>query len=737
MAAVIAMVLVGGVATVLVRSQTNAASTLEVEFGRRAALAAHLTAGALSSNATQYPAVFSGPASRVPEQMATYESTQPDHRAAVIDARGRLLGAWPPRVTAATRRFAASPLAREAQGVAGPLLSDLAFWGTERVPVVTLASRFDTPQGRRVFIATVDAAVLETFASAYLASAPGVRGARAYLIDGRGRIIASSEGLRQGAALPDRELLGALRSRSDGDLGRSRFTSASMPNSHWKVVFLASRSALLAPIQGATRRSSWVLFVVFTLALAALLRVGLAALRQSSQLVEAREREHAAERLAHERLHDALTGLPNRVLFLDRTERALSIARAAGRPVTVMRMGLDRFTRINDSLGHAAGDELLVLVAQRLRRALRPELTVSRFGGDGFLVLCDDAETTIEATGFATTVQSAIGEPLTIAGRVVHLSCGVGIAMQVPGAPPVTADAMVRDADTAMHQAKTQGQNQVRVCHAELHAHALDLLDTEAALRTAISAGELVVHYQPIVTLADGQLRGVEALVRWQRPGVGLVAPPQFIGVAEESGLICNVGRVVLETATAHVAQWAAEGLLTEDFALSVNVSAHQLDDERLVNLVAEVLTSWPLAPSALWLEITETAVARDPEAAHRTLTSLHTLGVRVALDDFGTGHTSLEQLARTLPVDILKLDRSFVGHMENARDHAVVAAMPSMASGLGMLVIAEGAENAGQAQTLTELGYTHAQGFNFGRPMAAERLAVRLAEAKAASATA
>jgi len=688
MAAVIAMVLVGGVATVLVRSQTNAASTLEVEFGRRAALAAHLTAGALSSNATQYPAVFSGPASRVPEQMATYESTQPDHRAAVIDARGRLLGAWPPRVTAATRRFAASPLAREAQGVAGPLLSDLAFWGTERVPVVTLASRFDTPQGRRVFIATVDAAVLETFASAYLASAPGVRGARAYLIDGRGRIIASSEGLRQGAALPDRELLGALRSRSDGDLGRSRFTSASMPNSHWKVVFLASRSALLAPIQGATRRSSWVLFVVFTLALAALLRVGLAALRQSSQLVEAREREHAAERLAHERLHDALTGLPNRVLFLDRTERALSIARAAGRPVTVMRMGLDRFTRINDSLGHAAGDELLVLVAQRLRRALRPELTVSRFGGDGFLVLCDDAETTIEA-------------------------------------------------DTAMHQAKTQGQNQVRVCHAELHAHALDLLDTEAALRTAISAGELVVHYQPIVTLADGQLRGVEALVRWQRPGVGLVAPPQFIGVAEESGLICNVGRVVLETATAHVAQWAAEGLLTEDFALSVNVSAHQLDDERLVNLVAEVLTSWPLAPSALWLEITETAVARDPEAAHRTLTSLHTLGVRVALDDFGTGHTSLEQLARTLPVDILKLDRSFVGHMENARDHAVVAAMPSMASGLGMLVIAEGAENAGQAQTLTELGYTHAQGFHFGRPMAAERLAVRLAEAKAASATA
>ena len=733
----IALLLVAGVAVALVRSQNNAAATIEAEFTRRAALAARLTSAALGTNSAQYSEVFSGAADKAQAELTAFESSQPDHLAGVADERMRALAVWPPEKRAAARRLATGALARRASAAEGTFLSDLEFVGPERAPAVTIASRFQTPAGRRVFTATIDAAVLETFASAYLASAPAVRGAHAYVLDGNQRVIASTSDLEQGVPLPDRRLAAALRTDTAGDLGASRFTSSPMEGSPWKFVFVASRATLLAPVRGSTRRASWGLFVAFTLALMALIRVGVLASRRAGQLVEARERERAAEGLAHERLHDRLTGLPNRALFLDRTTRALSLAAAAPRPIGVLRMGLDRFTRINDSLGHAAGDQLLVLVAGRLRGNLRQELTLSRFGGDGFLVLCEDVDTTIQIANVAAAVQAALAEPFTISGRVVHLTCGVGIAVKVPGAASMTAETLVRDADAAMYRAKARGTNQVHVSDADVHAQALELLDTEAALRRAIAAGELVVHYQPIVTLPEGRMRGVEALVRWHRPGVGMVPPLEFIGLAEESGLIVDIGRVVLETATQQVAAWAADGLLPEDFSLSVNISAHQLDDEGLVNVVADVLSKWPLEPSALWLEITETAVAHDPEAAHRTLTALRTLGARVALDDFGTGQSSLEHLVRTLPVDILKLDRSFVRHMGDARDRAVVAAVPSMALGLGMLVIAEGAETAEQARTLAEFGYTHVQGFYFGRPVAAQDLWARLADANAGAARA
>lgn len=734
-ALIIALLLVGGGTLVLVHSQSRAAAGLQAEFGRRAALAAHLTAAALASNGGQYADVFDGRVEAARSQLRAFESTQPDHRAVLVDTRGRAIAAWPASGPTRARALslARAPVAGKALRTRGTVLSNLAFWGPRRTPVVTMGSSFGTPRGRFVFVATIDAEVLATFASAYLSSAPAVPGAKAYLIDGRSRVIASSAGLRQGVRLPVPGLAAALRSDPAGALGADRYTSAAMPNAPWRVVFVAPRTALLAPVLGGTRRASWGLLAAFTLALVGLLGAGATALRRSSQVAELRERERAANALAHERLHDALTGLPNRALFLDRTERALAAAAAGGHSLAVLRAGLDRFTRINESLGHAAGDELLARVARRLRRVLPPEFTLSRFAGDGFLVLVDDPDAAADAVGIAATVQASVAKPLHVAGRTVHLSCSVGVARQAPDVPAVTADALVRDADAAMHRVKAEcGPGQVRIGDTALHAAALDLLDTEAALRHGIQAGELSVHYQPIVTLPGGGLRGVEALVRWQRPGVGLVPPLRFIGIAEECGLIGEIGRFVLRTAAADTARWGAEGLLPPGFVLSVNVSAHQLDEGALPDLVADVLRTWTLPPQSLWLEITETAVARDPEAAHDTLTALRAMGVRVALDDFGTGHTSLEHLARSLPVDILKLDRTFVSHMDDARDRAVVAAVPPMALGLDMLVVAEGAETAEQAEALAALGYTHVQGYHFGRPMPAARLAERLAEAGA-----
>ena len=384
---------------------------------------------------------------------------------------------------------------------------------------------------------------------------------------------------------------------------------------------------------------------------------------------------------------------------------------------------LDRFKRINDSLGHASGDELLKMVAGRLEQSVRDGDTVSRFGGDEFLILCADLDGVEVALHIAGRVTAAFEEPFELSARSVHLSCCVGIALHLAASPTVEAAALVRDADAAMYCAKAEGPGRIRVFDADLHGEALMRLDTEVALRTAIANGELRVHYQPIVALPDGGLRGVEALVRWQRPEIGLVPPLEFIGLAEESGLIADLGRWVLATAMEDVAAWRETGIIGEDFVLSVNVSARQLAGGELPDTVAALLAAWTLAPSQLWLEITESAVAGDPQLAQHEIRALTELGVRVAIDDFGVGQSSLEQLVHSLPVDILKLDRSFTGHLADVRERAVVAAIAPMAAALQMTAVAEGVESAVQAEELGVLGYPLAQGFHFGRPVDADAM--------------
>jgi diguanylate cyclase (GGDEF)-like protein len=721
LALAIPALLIGGLAYTTAHTQGRARIGVEQEFARRAALAASLTASALGGTTDQWTKSFRGPRAEVAAALHAAHAYDPG-TTAVLDARGTPIATIPARGWRPDPG-AAPAIADALSGRVG--LSDLSAAGGGRL---TLAVPIAAADGHRVVVEVVPASLLAGFASAYLATAPAIRGGDGYLVDSRGVVLASSNRIVPGSPLPARALSAAIRTRSAGDYSSRHFASAPLVGTRLRVVLTAPRSALLAPVS-ASKRTAWLLFAAFVTALAALIAVGLSAMRKSSQLVGAHEREQAAQQLARERLHDTLTGLPNRALFLDRVGQALALAGRGDRAMAVLYIELYRFKRNNDSLGHACGDELLVTLAGRLDSALRPGDTVSRFGGDEFLVLCNDLEGADDALAIAERVTRALDQPFVLDARSVHVSCCIGIAVQPAGAPAVDPAMLVRDADAAMYSAKAQGPGSLRVFDADLRGEALMRLDTEVALREAISAGDLRVHYQPIVSLPDGELRGVEALVRWERPGVGLVPPMAFIGLAEECGLIGELGAWVLRTAMADVDAWNADGLIGPDFVLSVNVSAVQLADDSLPRTIADSLATWSLAPCELWLEITETAVASDPEGARDQILALSALGVRVALDDFGVGQSSLEQLSQQLPVDVLKLDRSFTAHLEDERQRAVVAAIAPMADALHMTAIAEGVETVAQAEELSALGYPLAQGFFFSRPLGSTAMYVELAD--------
>jgi diguanylate cyclase (GGDEF)-like protein len=708
--------LVGGLAYSVVHSQARARSDLEEEFGRRASSAARLTSAALASTTPQqFRETFDGPASGLVAAMRTFQSFDPDPRAAVLDADGRPLVTWP--IGSAVGDLARTPTVRAA--LRGRLtVSDIS---TERPRTIMLAVPFDTASGRRVGLQVLPADVIDGFASAYLAGAPAIAGGDGYLIDGSNRVLGSSTGIEPGRVLPERALTDALRTGASGDYGDRRFAAASMPATRWRVVLTAPRAELLAPVEGSTERTAWLLFAAFVVALLALAAVALLALRRSAEIAGLRERERAARRLAHEQLHDALTGLPNHALFLDRADQALAVTR--GRAVAVLFVDLDRFKRINESLGHASGDVLLKMVGERLAGAMRPVDTTSRFGGDEFLILCPDVDGLEDALEVAARVSAAFAQPFQVGGRSVPITCCIGIAGSLGGAPDGDAAALVLNADAALNRAKSRGPGSTDVFEVDVHGGALARLDTELALRAAIDAGQLRVHYQPIVALPDGAVRGVEAVVRWERPDAGLVPPAVFIGIAEESGLIAELGHHVLRTAMTDVAAWRSDGLIGPEFVLSVNVSAHQLSDGELPAAIAAELATWPLKPEQLWLELTESSVAHEPDVARRGIEALSALGVRVAIDDFGIGQSSLEQLVNTLSVDILKLDRSFIARLEDPRERAVAAAIAPMASALRMTAVVEGVETAAQADELAALGYPLAQGFHFGRPVEAARL--------------
>ncbi len=431
------------------------------------------------------------------------------------------------------------------------------------------------------------------------------------------------------------------------------------------------------------------------------------------------ERRAFEAELEHNALHDALTGLPNRALFADRVGVALARSARAEHRVGVLFVDLDRFKVVNDSLGHSRGDALLVAVGERLVRSVRLGDTVARFGGDEFTVLCDGLTDGRRAVEVAERILAALAEPVRVDGVELHATASIGIAYA--DSATATAEALVRDADAAMYRAKQLGKSRVEIFDDALRASATEHLDVENGLRRAIERDELVLLYQPKVDLRSGEVVGVEALVRWDRAGVGRVAPAAFIPIAEETGLVVGMGAWVLREACRQAAEWATSWPGPLPPMVAVNLSARQLADAGIVALVVEVLAATRLPPRRLCLEITESTLMDDAEAAAVTLAQLRSLGVRLAIDDFGTGYSSLSYLQR-FPVDFLKVDRSFVSPLRpgGGEETAIVEAITGLGHALGLEIIAEGVETDEQRRIVTRLGCALGQGFLWSPPVSA-----------------
>ncbi len=430
-----------------------------------------------------------------------------------------------------------------------------------------------------------------------------------------------------------------------------------------------------------------------------------------------RELEESREHFRHAAFHDALTGLPNRSLFTDHLRVAVRRAHQNEQYLfAVLFLDLDRFKNINDSLGHPCGDELLKLVARRLEACIRQTDMVARFGGDEFAILLDAIQDTSDAVRVAEKVQNAISAPFKLASHEAITTASIGVALSTSGY--TEAEDIIRDADTAMYRAKDRGKARCEVFDTAMHTRAVTLLRLESDLRRALEKDELCVYYQPIVSIASGELHGFEALVRWQHLERGLIAPDDFIPLAEETGLILPIGLRVLRDACKQLQKWQQYSLSNRDLIMSVNLSGKQLMQADLIACIEEVLQESQINPWHLKLEITETVVMENPELAAVTLAKLRSLGVRLSIDDFGTGYSSLSYLNR-FPVDTLKIDRSFVTSMNAADENLqIVKTIVTLAGNLGMQVIAEGVETEEQLEQLRSLKCQYGQGFLFSKPL-------------------
>jgi diguanylate cyclase (GGDEF)-like protein len=425
------------------------------------------------------------------------------------------------------------------------------------------------------------------------------------------------------------------------------------------------------------------------------------------------ERKRLEDELAHQAFHDPLTNLANQALFRDRVAHAIARGERSGASLAVLFLDLDNFKTVNDSLGHTAGDQLLIAVTERLHGCLRVADTAARLGGDEFAVLLEDLADEGEATAVAERMITAFRRPFSILSKEVFASASIGIAFASPGG---TCDQVLRNADLAMYTAKGRGKARSEVFDESMHGAALERLELEGDLRRAVEQGELVLHYQPIVELRTGRVAAFEALVRWHHPVRGLLNPTSFIPLAEETGLIRELGRHVLVEACGQARRWKDEGR-DPTLAINVNLSPRQFHDPELVDHVARVLADTALAPGDLVLEVTESAMMRDTDAAVRCLQALKALGVRLAIDDFGVGYSSLAYL-KHFPIDILKIDGSFVRGLEGGpEDSALARAIVRLAQTLQLTAVAEHVETAVQASVLRAIGCDFGQGYFFGAP--------------------
>lgn len=434
------------------------------------------------------------------------------------------------------------------------------------------------------------------------------------------------------------------------------------------------------------------------------------------------DRKELEERLTYQAYHDPLTELPNRSLFADRLNRALAASEQPG-AVAVLFLDLDGFKVVNDSLGHSTGDALLAAVAHRLAGCLRPVDTIARIGGDEFAVLVTDTVGVVEATAIGERLLAAIQAPIAIEGRQFVVTASLGIARSSADVAGQTPDDLLREADIALYQAKEAGKNCIAVFDPAMQASAIARLELERDLRGVVSRQELEVHYQPEVDLHTGDIVGVEALVRWNHPRRGMISPVEFIPVAEESGLILQIGEWVLREACNRAQAWRQVIPRHRPFVLSVNLSAREFQCPDLVPSVAAILQETGLEPSALCLEITETAAVQDMEVAVAKMEALKRLGVQLALDDFGTGYSSLNYLRR-FPVNVLKIDRSFVRELdEGGITTAIVQSICTLARLADIDVIAEGIETPEQLEFVRSTQCRRGQGFYFAKPLPAEAI--------------
>jgi diguanylate cyclase (GGDEF)-like protein len=416
----------------------------------------------------------------------------------------------------------------------------------------------------------------------------------------------------------------------------------------------------------------------------------------------------------HDAMHDELTQLPNRALLRDRLEQAWVRGCRTGSPIALLFLDFDDFKDVNDSLGHEAGDRLLVALAERLAGSLRPGDTIARLGGDEFAVLVENLSSSSTAEGLAARLLEVLLEPVVVNGRDVTMRGSVGIA--VSDFTETDSQSLLYSADLAMYEAKRRGGGRYVRYQPDMHLDTLVRLDTEQALKIAIRAGQLVLHYQPIEELPSGRIIGAEALVRWEHPTRGMIGPMEFVPIAEASGLIVGLGEWVLRTACKEATSWPGA------LEIAVNLSPRQLEPE-LPQLVRDILAETGLPADRLVLEVTEATAMADAPETQRIIEELHAMGVHFSIDDFGTGHSSIARL-RTLPVDQLKIDQSFVNTLDaDSSADVFVSAIVALAHGSGLVAVAEGVETAGQRRRLVALGCDRAQGYLFSRPVTADVL--------------
>ncbi len=430
-----------------------------------------------------------------------------------------------------------------------------------------------------------------------------------------------------------------------------------------------------------------------------------------------RKNEKHLQHLAH---HDYLTDLPNRLLFRDRLEQAMGMAGRSGKKVAVLVLDLDRFKKINDSLGHQMGDRLICAVAERFRDLLRKTDTVARFGGDEFAMIMPEFKTQKQLLTFVEKVLSSLQTPFNIENHLLYVSSSIGVSIYPDDG--ATEEILVTSADVAMYRAKEQGRNNYRFYTPEMNARAREFLALESALRQALEKQQLVLHYQPQVDLQSGRISGAEALLRWQHEKRGLVSPVDFIPIAEESGLIVPIGEWVLRTAC--LQSKALEQLGVAEVRMAVNISARQFQDPGFLDMVQRVVLETAINPHQLELELTESLLMDDSENAIAILKTLKSMGLQLAIDDFGTGFSSLSYL-KMFPIDRLKIDRSFVRDVTtDPNDAAIAISVIDLAKNMNLEVIAEGIETEEHVDFLQGNDCHEGQGFLFSRPLPAEDFA-------------